>query len=90
MVSIIQNAPIDTYVATFIADDADLGAYGIVTYTIDSGNTNNDLVLDQTTGVLKTFKLLDYERTPVYKVKYYSSLGLGDDLQVLRAIILFP
>ena len=40
-----------------------------MTYTIESGDENNDLVLDPTTGVLETSKLLDYEKTPVYKVK---------------------
>ena len=63
-----QDVKEGTYIATFSADDEDLGASGVVSYAIISGNENGDLVLNSTSGVLTTFKNLDYERTPEYKV----------------------
>ena len=73
----IKDVPVGTNIATFIADDPDLGLSGVVTYTIISGNENGDLTLDPFTGLLKTFKSLDYERTTEYKVLQRDS-GRGD------------
>eukprot|EP00111_Clytia_hemisphaerica_P005933 TCONS_00017188-protein len=77
-----------TYIATFSADDEDLGASGVVSYAIISGNENGDLVLNSTSGVLETFKYLDYERTPEYKLKVQAKDGGGDTaLSVIKEFV---
>ena len=68
-----QNSPIGTYITTFSAKDPDKGLNQLVSYYIIAGNELGDLYLDESTGVLTTSALLDYERVPSYNVRFRSS-----------------
>lgn len=50
------------------ATDADIGLNGIIKYYIISGDDNYDFSLDQSSGILRVQKSLDYERVKSYKL----------------------
>ena len=65
---VMEDAFITQTILSVHADDDDFGSHGQVHYFIDSGNTNDDLILDELTGVLFVGKSLDRERTTSYQL----------------------
>lgn len=60
-------------VLTISADDLDIGLNGRVRYTFDGGNNGGgDFMLDPVSGVLRTNRELDRERTAKYKLKAFA------------------
>ncbi|XP_054168820.1 protocadherin-like wing polarity protein stan [Oppia nitens] len=67
--SISEDAPIGSSVVQLGASDQDLGLNGQVRYTFAGGNDGgSSFVIDQTSGVVRTNKMLDRETTPVYQL----------------------
>ena len=68
-----QDSPFGTYITTFSAKDPDKGLNQLVSYHIIAGNELGDLYLNESTGVLTTNALLDYERVQSYNVRLVSA-----------------
>ena len=59
--SVTEGSSTGTLVVTVMADDADAGSLGVVTYSITSGNSNNDFTIDSTSGEITVDGDLDRE-----------------------------
>ncbi|KAH0615969.1 hypothetical protein JD844_026665, partial [Phrynosoma platyrhinos] len=65
-IEIAENILTGTDVVQVFAADGDEGSNGHVRYTIISGNTNNEFLIDSVTGVVTVGKPLDREKKPSY------------------------
>lgn len=71
-----EDVPIGTLVAVLEAFDPDLGAGGVVTYSLpDQAADDVVFTIDQTSGTLRTAKRLDYEERQVYGVTVRATDG---------------
>ena len=61
-----ENISVGTTVGRVQFEDRDLGPNGLLRYEITGGNTNQTFLIHETTGTLKTVKLLDFESVPSY------------------------
>ncbi|CAK1577864.1 unnamed protein product [Parnassius mnemosyne] len=62
-----EDVPIGTPVAVLEAFDPDLGAGGVVTYSLPDQSPDDIIfTVDSTSGTIRTAKLLDYEEKQVY------------------------
>ncbi|XP_074651637.1 protein dachsous-like [Tubulanus polymorphus] len=68
-VDVMEDEPVDFPVVHVLADDADSGNNGKVTYRIESGNEDSHFKLDYETGLLSIIKLLDYEFKQLYRLR---------------------
>nr|XP_029526483.1 protocadherin beta-16-like isoform X10 [Oncorhynchus nerka] len=78
-VSLLENSPLGTEVATVRANDVDEGANGEVTY--DLGRISDELMnlfkLDSKTGVINLSGPIDYEEQPIYELRVLAKDGAG-------------
>ncbi|KAI8521652.1 Protocadherin-15, partial [Branchiostoma belcheri] len=61
-----EEAPVNGPVTTVTASDPD---GNILTYSLGTGNTDNDFQINQNTGEISVRNTLDYERTPSYTLQ---------------------
>ncbi|XP_059167708.1 cadherin-23-like [Physella acuta] len=78
----VKNIPEDTSVGTLVfkavATDLDAGVDGIITYSIASGVTNNEFVIDASSGEVFVGSQLDYDTTPnTYAMVIRATDGAG-------------
>lgn len=67
-----EDAPIGSSVVQISASDKDLGLNGQVRYTFSGGNDGSStFVIDPTSGIIRTNKVLDRETTPKYDLIAY-------------------
>ena len=66
--NVSENAIIGTLVITIEATDQDVGTAAEITYSISSGNEDNNFRIDNVTGQLLVAGGLDYEITSVYNL----------------------
>ena len=59
--SVTEGSSTGTPVVSVMADDADTGTLGVVSYSITSGNSNNDFAIDSTSGEITVNGDLDRE-----------------------------
>ena len=59
--SVAENTPVGHIVATVFANDSDLGSFGVVRYSINSGNFQESFTINSTSGALKTNKVINRE-----------------------------
>ncbi|XP_031663885.1 protocadherin beta-16 isoform X14 [Oncorhynchus kisutch] len=78
-VSVLENSPLGTVVATVRATDVDEGANGEVTYDLGrvSDELNNLFQLDTKTGVINLSGPIDYEEQPIYELRVLAKDGAG-------------
>ncbi|XP_042165381.1 protocadherin beta-16-like isoform X34 [Oncorhynchus tshawytscha] len=78
-VSLPENSPLGTVVATVRATDVDEGANGEVTYDLGrvSEELNNLFKLDSKTGVINLSGPIDYEEQPIYELRVLAKDGAG-------------
>jgi cadherin EGF LAG seven-pass G-type receptor 1 len=70
--AISEDAPIGSSVVQISASDKDLGLNGQVRYTFSGGNDGSStFVIDPTSGIIRTNKVLDRETTPKYDLIAY-------------------
>ncbi|XP_029556891.1 protocadherin beta-16 isoform X16 [Salmo trutta] len=78
-VSLPENSPLGTIIATVRATDADEGANGDVMY--DLGRVSEELKnlfhLDSKTGVINLAGPIDYEEQPIYELRVLAKDGAG-------------
>uniref|UniRef100_A0A673ZHB8 Protocadherin gamma-C5-like n=1 Tax=Salmo trutta TaxID=8032 RepID=A0A673ZHB8_SALTR len=78
-VSLPENSPLGTIIATVRATDADEGANGDVIY--DLGRVSEELKnlfhLDSKTGVINLAGPIDYEEQPIYELRVLAKDGAG-------------
>ncbi len=69
VVTLAENSPVGTVVATGLATDPDAGQS--LTYAIEAGNRNNAFAINPATGVVTVNNptALDYENQPPYELK---------------------
>ncbi|KAL0839199.1 hypothetical protein ABMA28_015971 [Loxostege sticticalis] len=71
-----EDVPMGTLVAVLEAFDPDLGAGGIITYSLpDQAADDVVFTIDRTSGTLRTAKRLDYEERQVYGVTVRATDG---------------
>ncbi|KAJ8298119.1 hypothetical protein KUTeg_024650 [Tegillarca granosa] len=70
-----ENVTIGVTLVQVKAKDADIGLNGIVRYFIVGGDENFDFSMDQSSGVLRVQKKLDYERKKLYKLQIQAEDG---------------
>ncbi|XP_068628013.1 fat-like cadherin-related tumor suppressor homolog [Battus philenor] len=71
-----EDVPLGTPVAVLEAFDPDLGAGGVVTYSLpDQPPDDVVFTIDSTSGTVRTAKLLDYEEKQVYGVTVRATDG---------------
>ncbi|KAG7305207.1 hypothetical protein JYU34_009245 [Plutella xylostella] len=64
-----EDVPIGTVVAVVEAIDPDLGAGGVLTYSLpDQSSDDVVFTIDESSGTLRTAKFLDYEERQVYGI----------------------
>ncbi|KPM07825.1 cadherin-23-like protein [Sarcoptes scabiei] len=68
MVTIPENATIGSLVVQVKASDADSGAFGKLTYLLDSSSTMGKFKIDRETGSIIVTEQLDREQTSSYKL----------------------
>lgn len=73
--TVAENVTIGVTLVQVKATDADIGLNGIVRYFIVGGDENFDFSMDQSSGVLRVQKKLDYERKKLYKLKIQAEDG---------------
>ena len=66
--NVTEDVTIGKQLLQVSATDVDIGLNGIIKFYILSGDDNYDFSLDQSSGVLRTQKSLDYERVKSYKL----------------------
>lgn len=76
--SVAEDVSIGTTLLQVSATDLDFGLNGTVKYFIIGGDDNYDFSLDQSSGVLRVQKNLDYERVSEYKLIIQAE-DSGDD-----------
>ncbi|CDQ96362.1 unnamed protein product [Oncorhynchus mykiss] len=78
-VSLPENSPLRTVVATVRATDVDEGANGEVTYDLGriSDELKNLFHLDSKTGVINLSGPIDYEEQPIYELRVLAKDGAG-------------
>ncbi|XP_064879688.1 protocadherin beta-16-like isoform X14 [Oncorhynchus nerka] len=78
-VSLPENYPLGTVVATVRATDVDEGANGEVTYDLGriSDELKNLFKLDSKTGVINLSGPIDYEEQPIYELRVLAKDGAG-------------
>ncbi|XP_056238407.1 protocadherin beta-16-like [Seriola aureovittata] len=69
--NVIENAPIDTYVTTVNASDADFGSNSIVTYYFSDLNSglSDMFMIDEKTGVISITGSIDYEKDKKFELR---------------------
>ena len=79
-VSLVENPRIGTVVTTIIANDADLGNYNQIQYSIISDNTASPFSIDSSTGIIRVTGLIDYELETNYNLIIQAAdvIPLGD------------
>lgn len=81
-----ENVDIGTTLLQVSATDIDIGLNGIVKFFIISGDDNSDFSLDQSSGVLRVQKSLDYERITKYNLVIQAE-DSGEDMRYLSATV---
>uniref|UniRef100_A0A4W5KA79 Cadherin domain-containing protein n=1 Tax=Hucho hucho TaxID=62062 RepID=A0A4W5KA79_9TELE len=78
-VSLLENSPLGTIVATVRATDADEGANGDIIYDLGrvSDELKNLFLLDSKTGVINLAGPIDYEEQPIYELRVLAKDGAG-------------
>ncbi|XP_019645842.1 PREDICTED: protocadherin Fat 4-like [Branchiostoma belcheri] len=74
-VDLAETTAAGSAVVTVGATDADDGTNAAITYSIVSGNTNNDLAIDASTGAVTLSNPLNYEVTEDYTVTIRATDG---------------
>ena len=79
-VSLVENPRIGTVVTTIIANDADLGNYNQIQYSIISDNPVIPFSIDTSTGTIRVTGLIDYELETNYNlvIQAVDVIPLGD------------
>ena len=79
IVSLPENAPLDTVVVTVSATDADEGANGEVTYEFSriSDKAAKLFSIDKVTGEIKVVGQIDYEEKSKYELRVQAKDGAG-------------
>ncbi|KAI8782077.1 protocadherin Fat 4 [Biomphalaria glabrata] len=77
--TIPESTSVGTLVYDADATDIDAGVDGQITYSIASGVTNNEFVIDSASGELYVGSLLDYDTTPnTYAIIIKATDGAGE------------
>ncbi|KAL4230607.1 Protocadherin Fat 4 [Mactra antiquata] len=84
--SVREDVAIGTTLLQVSATDLDFGFNGIVKYFIIGGDVNYDFSMDQSSGVLRVQKSLDYERVSEYKLIIQAE-DSGDDTRYSTATV---
>ena len=84
--SVYENVKIGTVLLQVSASDLDIGLNGVVRYYIVSGDDNYDFSLDQSSGVLRVQKNLDYERVTNYDLTIQAE-DSGENVQVATTTV---
>ncbi|CAL4064073.1 unnamed protein product, partial [Meganyctiphanes norvegica] len=67
-ISLPEDLPLGTVVATFTATDKDSGLGGKVTYSLEENIRNLPFRIDPQTGIVRTSDILDYEIQESYEI----------------------
>ncbi|XP_056899774.1 protocadherin beta-16-like [Takifugu flavidus] len=69
--TVIENAPIGTYITTVNASDADSGSNGAVTYSlsIGTGKSNEKFEINSSTGKITVRDKIDFEKDRKYEIR---------------------
>ena len=73
--TIITPLPVNTSIIRVSASDADIGAFGTVSYSIVAGNDDGRIAVDETTGVLFLFR--NYDLKSFYSLTVQATDGGG-------------
>ncbi|XP_028316118.1 protocadherin beta-16-like [Gouania willdenowi] len=89
--TVLENAPIGTYITTVNASDADSGSNGAVTYTFSdmNGKSSGKFKIDSLTGKITLFQNIDYEKDKKYEIRVIAKDqgGLNDATKVVVEVI---
>uniref|UniRef100_A0A3Q3L7Y9 Cadherin domain-containing protein n=1 Tax=Mastacembelus armatus TaxID=205130 RepID=A0A3Q3L7Y9_9TELE len=85
--TVIENAPIGTYIITVNASDADSGSNGLITYTFSSakGKSGEQFEIDSFTGKISVADNIDFEKDKKYEIRVIAKDqgGLSDASKVV-------
>ena len=84
--TVAEDTEVGTTLLQVTATDLDTGLNGIVSYFIISGDDNFDFYMDQSSGVLRVQKSLDFERVQKYDLIVQAE-DSGDDTKYANATI---
>ncbi|KAM8732969.1 protocadherin gamma-A10-like [Acanthopagrus schlegelii] len=85
--TVIENAPIGTYITTVNASDADTGSNGLVTYTFSNlkGKSGEKFEIDTVSGKITVADNIDFEKDKKYEIRVIAKDqgGLSDATKVV-------
>ncbi|XP_069129376.1 protocadherin Fat 4-like [Argopecten irradians] len=81
-----ENVTVGSTILTVHAQDGDAGTNGLVRYFIIAGKDNSDFSVDQSTGVLRVKKNLDFERRTSYNITIQAE-DSGSDTRSAQAFV---
>ncbi|KAM4621319.1 protocadherin gamma-A1-like [Polymixia lowei] len=89
--TVIENAPIGTYITTVNASDADSGSNGLVTYTFSNlkGTLADIFSIDSVSGEISAVGQIDFEKDRKYEIRVGAKDqgGLNDLSKVIIEVI---
>ena len=69
--TLVENVAVGTIVATITAEDIDAGS--VLNYRISGGNQNGLFAIDETSGVVRVARPLDYETASLHRLEIEAS-----------------
>ncbi|KAM3867184.1 protocadherin gamma-A10-like [Diretmus argenteus] len=89
--TVLENAPVGTYIITINATDADSGLYGLVNYAFSNlkGNLADLFDIDKTSGTITVAGQIDFEKDKKYEIRVEAKDqgGLADLSKVIIDIV---
>ncbi|KAM3613348.1 uncharacterized protein V6R79_024569 [Siganus canaliculatus] len=89
--TVVENAPVGTYITTVNATDADSGSNGLVTYSFSNvkGKTGEIFEIDSSSGRISVADNIDFEKDKKYEIRVIAKDqgGLSDATKVVIEVI---
>ena len=86
-VTVAEDMPLGTVIATLQATDKDLGSGGRITYSLVSGYGKGSFRIDPKTGVVRISSYLNYETRQIYNITVQARDGGDPPLQNYATLI---
>ena len=88
-VSVPEDFPVGTVIASMKASDQDLGSGGKITYSIESGLHSKSFRIDSETGAVRVASALNFEKDPLFNLTIQATDGGMPSLHSSAHLVIF-